>query len=751
LEDGNVIRLGRLEHPDLKSEFANDITLEGITARKSKSLIEKKKTAESDLQMLEIKFARVQEFLARFREVDKLEIEWKRRLSVLEEGAARLNTIRRQRKEAKQREETLAKELADRRRANFLIAMFLRSEEAILRDSTETEQRQVRLAQSQSAEVASQEKLQADAGAAAAEVNVAKERVSGFDRAQCEKDAGDLAQRRTSLRVQIAELAKQIEEVEQRVLKEARIVGATATRTFLRPIEFSNFDCVIVDEASMLLLPAAFHVAGLATKKVIIAGDFRQLPPIVQTEQQAIHEVIGHDIFQEAEIDKVVERNPPANAVTLTEQYRMVQPICDVISHAFYAGMLTTSSVRSAEAGRVRPSPLDTPICLIDSASVSPFTTRDPFGSRANLMHALIARNLALFLEESGCVVDEKGRKQMGFCTPYAAQARLMRKILKTHKLDEAIRASTAHGFQGDERELIVFDLVDSLGEYNPGIFLQATSLNETGAKLLNVALSRPKSLIAVIANRTYLDAHLPGDAILRGVLYQLQETGRVIDAKDILALRPIIDDLASLSANVSLDPESVRTGLFNNADFTRLVECDFRSASKSIVIFSGFITPQRIAQIGDILRRKIGEGVAIRCVTRPPNRNGSISFEQGEAAIQALRQLGVVVDLRAHIHEKVIIIDEDICWFGSLNALSHTDRTSELMARIRGRDVAIYIDRMLAAIRRRADAGIRVKAENPVCPKCNCETVLMKGKFGLFFKCQRCNWTVSADKVRDG
>ena len=54
-----------------------------------------------------------------------------------------------------------------------------------------------------------------------------------------------------------------VNEIDLAGNKDARIVGATGTRTFLRPLEFAAFDVAIIDEASMILQPAVFHAAGL--------------------------------------------------------------------------------------------------------------------------------------------------------------------------------------------------------------------------------------------------------------------------------------------------------------------------------------------------------------------------------------------------------------------------------------------------------------------------------------------------------
>ncbi len=113
-----------------------------------------------------------------------------------------------------------------------------------------------------------------------------------------------------------------MEGIEKAVVAEAKIIGATVTKTYLTPQQFTNFDVVIIDEASMVMLPAIYYVSGLAKEKVIVSGDFRQLSPIVPTEQAAIQEVIGSDVFQMAGITEAVKAHrTPKRTVMLTDQY----------------------------------------------------------------------------------------------------------------------------------------------------------------------------------------------------------------------------------------------------------------------------------------------------------------------------------------------------------------------------------------------------------------------------------------------
>ena len=58
------------------------------------------------------------------------------------------------------------------------------------------------------------------------------------------------------------------------------------------------------------------------------------------------------------------------------------------------------------------------------------------------------------------------------------------------------------------------------------------------------VALSRAKETVVVIANLTFLEQKPPANAKLRTVLYDFQLAGRILDVREVLALRPVFDDL---------------------------------------------------------------------------------------------------------------------------------------------------------------------------------------------------------------
>lgn len=317
---------------------------------------------------------------------------------------------------------------------------------------------------------------------------------------------------------ELREIRTKISELRNSVMKEAAVLGVTCTKTYLAVKEIDQVDTVIIDEASMVLLPMVWFVAGLAKERVVVCGDFCQIPPILQSSQKAVHDVLGKDVFSETGLD-----NPHADdirMVMLDTQYRMDPAICGLISEPMYGGLLRTA-INKPEPKQNPPSPYDGPLTIVDTSDLWPFESVNAFYSRFNLVHALLARNLAWHFRKQGYVLSSA---DLGICTPYAAQARLISKLLDGENLGTLVQVGTVHSFQGDERETIVLELPEGYGGARMlGQFLQGVPPKQIGARLINVAVSRAKSHLIVLANLTYLDRLLPSASLLRGVLYDMQ------------------------------------------------------------------------------------------------------------------------------------------------------------------------------------------------------------------------------------
>jgi ssDNA-binding Zn-finger/Zn-ribbon topoisomerase 1 len=210
----------------------------------------------------------------------------------------------------------------------------------------------------------------------------------------------------------------------------------------------------------------------------------------------------------------------------------------------------------------------------------------------------------------------------------------------------------------------------------------------------------------------------------------------------------PIIEDLREYGHAFDFEPKAFVTGLFDRPSFDGVFRVDLDKAQKGIVIYSQFVTLERVGAYEALFRRKIIEGVAIRCVSRPPAQNGSIPADEAKEALDSLESMGCAVDTRAEIHQQVVLVDDEIIWFGSLNPLSQTSWTGETMLRIVSKPGALQMAAFLSVTGKispdRAE-GLAFLGENPRCPDCKARTTYRMGKWGPYWECEsRCGWTES-------
>jgi DNA-directed RNA polymerase subunit M/transcription elongation factor TFIIS len=164
----------------------------------------------------------------------------------------------------------------------------------------------------------------------------------------------------------------------------------------------------------------------------------------------------------------------------------------------------------------------------------------------------------------------------------------------------------------------------------------------------------------------------------------------------------------------------------------------------------SPFITISRLSTYIDLLREQVDKGVNIEIVTRPAYQQGSADQNEIKNIFNYLEKIGVKLTIRKHMHQKVIVLDGRLVWFGSLNALSHKN-TQELMLRLENPDFSkqlmeecsLYAPNDKNAVR--SPAIDSHKIASILCSKCgNNMKVVPKGRFGPFYKCEHCNSTAN-------
>ena len=738
LEQGKVVRVGKKS--DELEQYRKFVTVEGIVERRSGQLQQRKAELESEERALVAKRERARAIVTAFRLLDEAGQQRNAAAANLNHAHRALDQAKQEQQHTEIKKTAFETELSETEQAGGFRRLFRRSPEtlrAVIAETVATLAAGVATLEAGEQRV---EFLKREEARLERLIREADTIVAGKDCQAAEAETEKAEERLAEIGRNIAEIERQLSDIEASVLANAKVIGATATKLFLSPTSFAGFDVVILDEASMLLLPALFHAAGLGKESVVISGDFRQLPPIMQSEQEALRRELGKDVFHVAGIEEDVRSRRSKRMRMLEDQFRMAEPICRLVSVPMYNGRLRTADAWRA-ADRSPPNPFSGPLTIVDTSYVGPVVAKDPAGSKFNLMNALIVRNICRHLSDNGY----GEAKDVGVIVPYAAQRKLLRRILNDARLEQIV-AGTVHRYQGDEKRLIVIDLTDGIGLRLAGLWFQANTADDDGAKLFNVAISRAKYHLIFVGDLAWLDRKLPERAFLRDWLHQIQETGSVVDVRDVMGLLPATEDLRKYGVPFSVSAQAEETGLFNERDFDQVIRLDLSNARHGIAIWSAFVTPQRIAHYVDILRMKVQESVPVRCIVRPPWDNGTMDEGLAEEAIDALVKIGCVVDTRLRMHEKAIIIDDEIVWFGSLNPLSHTGNTGEMMARFEGRQAALQIAAFLSVKgtgRAEQQAGAAYQAESPACGCGETKAVFARGRFGPYWRCLKrsCDW----------
>ena len=141
-------------------------------------------------------------------------------------------------------------------------------------------------------------------------------------------------------------------------------------------------------------------------------------------------------------------------------------------------------------------------------------------------MHAITIRNLVRQLR-----ANFAENLSIGICSPYAAQSKMHFSLNANH---EDLTAGTVHRFQGDEKDIMIIDTVDSLGDTTVGYWSLHDLPSEDGCRLWNVAISRAKDYLVFVGNLTHLNNHLPKQSFLRSILHNAQRNADIIDVNDL-------------------------------------------------------------------------------------------------------------------------------------------------------------------------------------------------------------------------
>ncbi len=484
----------------------------------------------------------------------------------------------------------------------------------------------------------------------------------------------ELQARDDDLTEAIRDLEALVQDSSASAVQRARVVACTATQAVLRCQSLGEFDAVIIDEGSMLPLPYVAFLAGMAQEKVVIGGDFRQLPPISLSTSSTAREWFARDVFEVAGITDLVDRgeeNP--SLAMLTTQFRGHEALSGLINERFYGGKLVAQrkDVPALDPATVPEWLTRGSVFLVDSSSLGP-QGHSENGSKGNLTHALIVRSLCGVLRSAGLA---RTASDVGVIAPYRAQVSLLEDLLEEAEISN-VTVGTVHRFQGAERETIILDLTES-GPHTLSSFLGGVSLRDTGSRLLNVALSRAQARMVIVGNLSYLRSQLSERHLLRGILSDLEQRGAVVDAQEVLP------DAVSAAAPAVVDPSVLQR--FDGDTFLAGITTDMREARASVLIGSSLIGVRSAHVISTVLKPVTQRGVRVEVVTREPRTDPEC--QEREEATRIMEGVGIsVLTIPAGMTTagcpQGVVVDGEVVWLGATPPLRCVEGETSNMAR---------------------------------------------------------------------
>jgi predicted DNA helicase len=301
-----------------------------------------------------------------------------------------------------------------------------------------------------------------------------------------------------------------IRELETAIIRDiiggADVVLSTNGMIGAEMLEGFTFDVAVIDEASQQMEPSTL-LPMMRAKKVVLAGDHKQLPPTVISNL----DILKHSLFE-----RLMERSDTPQTM-LEVQYRMNEKIMEFPNLLMYEGKLKAAeSVAhrylelempvSEDISRKILEPAQ-PVIFVDTAGLDANEQlQERSTSYENQIEAEWTVECVKALVESGVEADS-----IGVITPYLAQVKRIRQMMERENL--ACEVKSVDGFQGREKEVVVIS------------FVRSNLVREIGfvkdKRRLNVAMTRAKTKLIMTGSLETLKSNAPFDRLFKWLSYQ--------------------------------------------------------------------------------------------------------------------------------------------------------------------------------------------------------------------------------------
>jgi hypothetical protein len=287
-------------------------------------------------------------------------------------------------------------------------------------------------------------------------------------------------------------------------LDNANVVGITCVQAANRGFseEFKSFDVVIIDEVSKCT-PPELLIPALKGKKLVMVGDHRQLPPMLDTSTvEEVAQTMGNtrdelQFLEESLFKSQFESADESIKQMLTTQYRMHPFIMGAINQ-FYDGKLESGILEpdTKRAHHLTGEIIQESQHLIwvKTPIENQFLEQRNGTSYFNTLEIDAIERLCQQFETTWAskVANGEPKKEIAVITFYGAQLRKIDERLQSELFPSLeIRTGTVDRFQGMERPVVIVSMVRNNSKGDVGFAKKP--------ERVNVAFSRAQELLIIV------------------------------------------------------------------------------------------------------------------------------------------------------------------------------------------------------------------------------------------------------------
>ena len=277
------------------------------------------------------------------------------------------------------------------------------------------------------------------------------------------------------------ELLQWARELEDRLVdflfEDVQVVASTLIGIKGRYTDHLKFDTAIIDEASQALEPECWN-AILRAKRVILAGDHKQLSPTVKgkkAEELGLSTTILDLLAPVADVSSI-----------LKTQYRMSDDILQFSNQEFYDNQLEShESVKNRLLGADQKS-----FQLVDTVGTG-------FDEQFNPDQKSYRNDGEFFIISEHVFRSRENLlgASIGIISPYAEQVLTIKEKIENDEHFEGldVEVNSIDGFQGQEKDVIYISMVRSNSAGNIGFLADH--------RRLNVAMTRAKKKLVIVGD----------------------------------------------------------------------------------------------------------------------------------------------------------------------------------------------------------------------------------------------------------